>query len=180
MKKNSRWLVILLVVLGGLVVGLTVWIVVLRINSDKLVNVVDIEWKKNIECFENGAADDISVCIDEVYDSDMRDYEGVDRSELVAGLYNKAIDNAISKEDWTKARELMVDKPNFFILNNDCDKAMRLVNESQVERLNDDNKGIFYSYALDMSISCDDEENIARWADLLNDYNEGVKSGFGF
>lgn len=179
-KKGSRWLVVLLVILGVLVVGLVVWIVVLQINIDKAASMVDTEWKKNTECFENGAVDDIDTCVKDVYDSAAENYDEIDRDELVVGLYDRAIDVAISKEDWTKARELMVNKPNFFVLNDDCEKAMEILNGSQAGRLKGDNEGVFYSYALDISISCDDEESITKWTSLLNDYDEGIESGFGF
>lgn len=179
-KKNGEWLVVLLIILGVVVAGLVIWIVIVYVGKSGVASVVDAEWKKNTECFENGTADDIDACVKDIYDSAAENYGEIDRDELVVGLYDKAIDAAMSKGDWAKARELMINKPNFFVLNDNCEKAMRILNESQAGRLEGGNEGVFYSYALDISISCNDKESIAKWNNLLSDYNEGVESGFGF
>ena len=184
MKKGkagfeNKGLVAVLVVLLIFAVGLAAGIIVNNIVRDDINSLIEKEWSGNTACFEDGTVYDISVCVNEIYASG-RIGEDVNRNDLVIGLYNKAIDEALVVRNYDRTRELLISRSSFFVLHDDCSVAMALLNDGRSDELEGYNEGVFYSYALSLGASCEDEESITLWESALTEYNKGVKDGFGF
>ncbi|MBQ2643374.1 hypothetical protein IJG11_00440 [Candidatus Saccharibacteria bacterium] len=179
-KFENKGLIILLCVLVVAIVGLVVGIVLGNIaRNDADDSLVEKEWSENVACFEDGTVYDISVCVNEIYMSSEID-EDIDRDSLVVGLYNKAIDGALTIKDYNRARELLTSRSDFFVSYDNCTMATELLNDGRSDGLEGYDRGVFYSYALGLGMDCGDEESIALWENALMEYNGGVSDGFGF
>lgn len=177
-SQRDRYLMALFAILIATIFCLIIWIIMIGVNQNDIGKNIEDEWSNNTECFDNGTSYDIEMCISDIYMySDIDSEAG--RDELVIGLYNKAIDDAFANKDYSKARELLVSRSGFFVLNNDCDRALELLDDRS-DGLDGDEKGIFYSYALDMGVSCDNEEATEKWNNLLMIYNEENSDVLGF
>lgn len=153
-KSGNKVWIVLLVVLFVAIVGLIVGIVVVK-NTKK---------DSDMACAGGDSVYDINTCI-------SNKYSEADNLDQAKSLYRGAIDKAVAEGEYAQAGQLIADRSSFLVLEGDCEDAMRLMGEENVEYLSDEEKGVFYSYALSMDAYCGGT-NQDFWSGLLNQANE--------
>ena len=167
--KNNRWLVILLCVFGVVIVGLTTGIVVVNMNNKNNNDNLD-----NLSvCKSEESVSNINTCINSLYDSNNNETIAVDE-------YNKAIVLFNEAGDYGKAANLIVDRSVFLVSKvHDCDKALNLFDEENIENMDANNKATVYTGAIGISIDCKNKEKEEKWNKLLTDIMSEM-TGEGF
>ena len=141
--------VILCVAIAGLIAGL----VVLNINTDKNEN-------RFAECIERETYNDMIDCINNAYLDD-------NNKELAVETYDTVINNAVLKDDYISATNLVRARTDFLVENEQCEEAMRLLRGEDLSNYGVAAKNYLYAHAAELSIDCQDRQSEAEWRSLI-------------
>ena len=143
---KNRWLAIVLVVLGVVIVGLVIGIVIVRLQGNG-----DVSQGGEDDC--NSITDEYKkrTCLAKLYESG-----GNDEAE---DAYVDAIKESIGNEDYDLFDNLIVDRVFDLALNNECEKAFDFLDNNEwFQQLPIEEQVHYYSVAVDVSVECGDEE----------------------
>lgn len=158
--SQNKILGIVLGVLCVVIVGLTIGVIVVKVNEQNAVF---------SECTYKETPYEIDVCISENYSGGE---DGED--DNVAGAiraYSEAIEKAKAENNYDKAAELLIRRTNKLALMDVCEDAMDLLGEEDFGGYSRQLLRRIYSNAISTSIDCGDEAAQIEW----NEAMESVK-----
>lgn len=146
---QNKALILVLIVLGVLIVGLIIGIVIASRNGD------------NQE--PNPTAEEDSSCLsmkDDIASSNcIAEKMAVGQYNEIDESYAHALDEAYEQKDYARFSELLIDEVSLYGgLGNQCDKAIKFLEDKRISTLPYENQATVYSYASDTMLECDNTE----------------------
>lgn len=148
-------------VLGGILLGLVIIIVGL------IIGIIVVKKRNEIvyNCENAGGLYEIGVCLQDALE------QGVDYNSI-AVMYRKAIDSAKEKNDYKLASDLIAQRIDKLVIVGDCDGAIELTKNEDLNGYSKELMGRIYSYAASASVECGNEEAFSMWNKLMDNIRE--------
>ena len=147
---------ILSVILGILILTifcLIIWIIIRIASHNRLVS------------RDNCLSEIKMVSLDEAKECLSNNY--IDHNEEVLVRYQTLINEAYAANDFELFINLLISRSSLLSINGECDKALELLRDNNINQLEDGWKMLFYGEARGVSLSCNNEQSSQMY---LNNY----------
>lgn len=168
-KKTTLVLKILLALLVLLIIGLVVGVVINAINKNS-----DGDGATTENCKYEEDVYKMSLCAEGFFDEEEH------RTEMFMEQYKKLIDEAVQKQNYDSAADLIINRSRFLVAHEECEEYEKSADDESFDGFDGKKLGRIYSYFVEFSQTCNNEDDTNKWSDELLKISKGELNGLGF